>query len=890
MKVKTKKKKLKPKIDEIDNNINAKDSHDINTIKKKFLKTFEKNEESLFENNKNLDFQYFLKKIKISAHLKLKKKYDCTPSKYDSYILDYLLNNLDCHIVSIFKEKMITDFIEEFLRRKYNYVECSQRIPKFSLYYKNYLHFFCKPVYNNFKFNKIIQNYGEKKAELYYKQNYQGGVTNEEGDNGMEKSSDDESSNKENEYEFKEDGNIFNEQIKEKLDNVTVMTTISTVGNNTINLNINNEKIEVFSENKADVSNDTTVGEIMNDIKKEIIKLQNKKTKSIKKKYKYSYKSIMNFSLKHQDKSKDNKYHKNLSIENRKRLKSKNISKKLLLNNEKKDNISKRKFRSNNEKVKSQKIKSKIIKYNIESYKINTNRLKKISREKIEKILKNRYTKNSFNSLYNINYPYYNFSKDSMSNVRNISSNIKSTENRKSKRENFSGYSEKKIKFRSRNQLNSLYKSGIGGMNTTTGQNSNLNLLTTRRNKINLTNLVKSGTKTFKTMKLVKKSLHQKTNSQLIPNQQFKKNKSKISSNNKKMIIPENKISSMKSLDTDFETQHKFKSNNDIPKKDKFKKNKNINININNNLRKINNKNKSLNTNDNNNFNHKITVTTNNYLNNLKNKTSKVNNLNKKRIFDNSKEIFSTNNQKHSCMINNVNPHQLLYNNEECLTFRKNLDYNYNSTTKNNNNNIMQIALSLLIDNNSPTKKNIITNSIFNNTSLNNDTNILMRPNIINQKDSQNNYFNINSPTHYNININNQINININDKINEKFNNIKKQKINKNKLKKNININKLERERKNNIPKKSIHQNINSINNKLANLHTERNNKIENRIKTRNYNEHLKCGKTQNINSSRNEREIKGYHTKSMSDLEKLINHNRKLIALYKTMSKIEEK
>ena len=172
----------------------------------------------------------------------------------------------------------------------------------------------------------------------------------------MEKSSDDESSNKENEYEFKEDGNIFNEQIKEKLDNVTVMTTISTVGNNTINLNINNEKIEVFSENKADVSNDTTVGEIMNDIKKEIIKLQNKKTKSIKKKYKYSYKSIMNFSLKHQDKSKDNKYHKNLSIENRKRLKSKNISKKLLLNNEKKDNISKRKFRSNNEKVKSQKI------------------------------------------------------------------------------------------------------------------------------------------------------------------------------------------------------------------------------------------------------------------------------------------------------------------------------------------------------------------------------------------------------------------------------------------------------------------------------------------------------------------------------------------------------
>ena len=888
MKVKTKKKKLKQKIDVITNNSNVQDSHEINIIKKGFLKTIDKKEESLIEKNKNMKFQNCLKKIKFFAHLKLKKKYDCTPSKYDSYILDYILNNLDCHIVSIFKEKMLTDFVEEFLRRQYNYVESSQRIPKFSLYYKNYLHFFCKPVYNCFKFNKIIQNYGEKKAEIYYKRNYQGGVTNEEGDNGMEQSSDDESSDKENEYEFKDDGNIFNQIIKEKLDNVTVMTTISTSDKNTINLNINNEKIEVFSENKKDISNDTTVGEIIDNIKKVIKKLQNKKSISIKKKYKFSYRNIMNFSLKYQDKFKDNKYHRNSSIENRKIINPKEISKKLLLNKEKKDNIKKNKFRCYNDKVINQKIKSKIIKYNIESFKINTNRLHKISREKIQNIIKNRYTKNTFNT-YHSNYPYYNFSKDSVTNIRNVSSNIKSTENRKFKKTCCSGFSEKKIKFRSRNYLNSLYKSEIGGMNTTSGQSSNLNLLTTRRNKSNLINLAKSGNKGFKTMKLVKRAINQNINNQLIQNQQYRKNKSKIALNNKKRNIPDKKIASMKLLITDIDTQHNFKSIAEIQKKDKFKKNKNTNINLNNNSRRINNKNKSINTNNNNNYNHKITVTTNNYLNSLKNKTSKVNNLNKKRIFDSSNEILTTNNQKYSKMINNSNHHQLLYNNEECLTFRKNLDYNYNSSSKNDNN-IMQIALSLLIDNNSPTKNNIITNSMFNNTSLDNNTNILMKPHIMNQKDRENNYFNINSPTHYNININNQINININDKINEKFNNIKKQKINKNKLKKNININKLERERKNNIPKKSIHQNINSINNKLANLHTERNNKIENRIKTRNYNEHLKCGKTQNINSSRNEREIKGYHTKSMSDLEKLINHNRKLIALYKTMSKIEEK
>ena len=39
----------------------------------------------------------------------------------------------------------------------------------------------------------------------------------------------------------------------------------------------------------------------------------------------------MNFSLKYQDKFKDNKYHRNSSIENRKIINPKEISKKLLL-------------------------------------------------------------------------------------------------------------------------------------------------------------------------------------------------------------------------------------------------------------------------------------------------------------------------------------------------------------------------------------------------------------------------------------------------------------------------------------------------------------------------------------------------------------------------------
>ena len=881
MKVKTKKKKLIQKPDNKEINIDQ-EPPGLNILKKNFLKALDKNGDSLNGKNKNLEYKNCLKKLHFFAYLKIKKKYDCTPSKYDSNILELLLNNMDCHLVSVFKEKMLTDFVEEFLRRKYNISEIRERIPKFSIYYKNYLHFFCKPTYNCFKFNKIIQNYGEKKAEIYYKENYQGGVTNDEENNGMEESSsNEESSNKEDEYEFNEDGNIFNQMVKEKLDNVTVMTTINTTGNNTINLNMNNEKIEVFSENKAEISNDTTIGDIIDDIKNEMKKIRiKKKNNSTKvKKFKYSYRNIRNYSLKNQENFKDNKYHKNSSIEIKKKVNSKEISKKLL-NKGNKDNINNNKNKFSHDKIISQKIKSQIFKYNIESYKINKNRLHKISHEKIQKILKNRYSKNTYNDINNINYPYYNFSKDSGTNIRNISSNIKSTENRY-KKSNISGFSDRKNKYRSRNNFGSLYKYSVGGMNTTTGKSSNVNFQTTNINKSSLTNLVKSGNKGFKTMNFMKTAFHHRTNSQKEQNQKLAKNKNKINPNNNKVKIPDKKISSLKLLVTDTENQTHIKPIIKIKKNEKLKtKNKNIN----NNPKNINNKNKSINKNENN-PKHKITVTTNNYFNNLNNRYSKFNNLNIKKTFGESIESPNLNNPNFTNMTNTLSPQQLLYNNEDCHTFRKNLNYNYQP---NNNSNLMQIALSLLIENNSPSKKNIMNSNVNSNTLWNNNNNVLMKNNFNKPKENKNSYFNINSPTHYNININNQINININGKINGKINDIKGNKSNQKKSKKNMNINISKKEKKKIIPTKKLSQNINLINKKSTNA--KNNSKIK--IKTRNYIHYLKNGLTQNtnINSSRNEKVIKGYHTKSVSNLEELIKHNNKLIELYKSMSKSKEK
>ena len=94
------------------------------------------------------------------------------------------------------------------LKRYYKKDESIERILIYAKYYKNYLQFFCKPTFTDFAINEIINDYGEKKAELYYKNNYQGGKSKENEDFGFEESnSDDESDN--NKFKVGENGEIF---------------------------------------------------------------------------------------------------------------------------------------------------------------------------------------------------------------------------------------------------------------------------------------------------------------------------------------------------------------------------------------------------------------------------------------------------------------------------------------------------------------------------------------------------------------------------------------------------------------------------------------------------------------------------------------------------------
>ena len=116
--------------------------------------------------------QILLTRTRRNLHTFITKTYNTTPKIFKQYITFQLLHNAPTHLVSIFKEHMINDYVEEFLKREYTLIESRERLPKFAKFYKNYLQFFCKATLRHFMLNEIIKNYGEEKAEIYYKENY----------------------------------------------------------------------------------------------------------------------------------------------------------------------------------------------------------------------------------------------------------------------------------------------------------------------------------------------------------------------------------------------------------------------------------------------------------------------------------------------------------------------------------------------------------------------------------------------------------------------------------------------------------------------------------------------------------------------------------------------
>ena len=239
----------------------------------------------------------------------LYSKYVDIQEDYLLLISNQLVYNKQSHLNIYFKEQKVFFDKEEYLRRYYNQKESNLRILKLNEYYKNYQSFFCKAVFSDFFFGNLLKNYEDKKAELFYKNNYEDSSLNKEA-NGKS-------------------NNINSTPTLSSLDNVTYNETIfdknikQIIENNDKNISIS-LTLDSFRKNRKG-----------NYGKNNLISTNEKEDSFIK-----SIKNIVYY--KNKNKQKNEKYNeegaknkKNNEIDNINKKVNENFKKKIDINNEK---------------------------------------------------------------------------------------------------------------------------------------------------------------------------------------------------------------------------------------------------------------------------------------------------------------------------------------------------------------------------------------------------------------------------------------------------------------------------------------------------------------------------------------------------------------------------
>ena len=111
-------------------------SNNIDILSKKINHSLQKQNRSSLETNrtnssgiKSSENSYGRKFYKKLINKILYKKYNTSPKDHDMILLENVLQSKYCHDLAVFKEKILFNYNEEFLRRYYNKEESILRIP-----------------------------------------------------------------------------------------------------------------------------------------------------------------------------------------------------------------------------------------------------------------------------------------------------------------------------------------------------------------------------------------------------------------------------------------------------------------------------------------------------------------------------------------------------------------------------------------------------------------------------------------------------------------------------------------------------------------------------------------------------------------------------------------
>ena len=206
------------------------------------------------KNSKKITNPYPTKNIFAKILSQNLQKHNSDIEKNNIIIINNLIKCKSSHFLAVFKDYLIIDYVEEFLRRIYFLNESIQRMPKLYNYYRNYLTFFCKPTFIDQFSNEKIKNYGDLNAECFYKNN----INRKRHMNNEKKILDKniimrDRNNKNNEINNNNEliKTIFTKSIKNSIDNINIED--STINNKKKGKN-NNDIIsdDMYNKNQQD--------------------------------------------------------------------------------------------------------------------------------------------------------------------------------------------------------------------------------------------------------------------------------------------------------------------------------------------------------------------------------------------------------------------------------------------------------------------------------------------------------------------------------------------------------------------------------------------------------------------------------------------------------------
>ena len=205
----------------------------------------------------------------------LYSKYGDILEEYQSSLINQLIFKCSTHLNTQYQEIRYNNIFLEFLRRFYKKKEVKERIPNLYEYYKNYHLFYLKPVLRNFYYVKLLHNYQDKKAEIFYKNNYSKSSNDKTNTDDNSVTSSLSSSDHYTDYRV-----IFNTRVKNLLEGKK--------GNNT-SISIELSKIKKIEKNnntendlriKTKILEESTLNDLMKELKTENCKFKEKENEN----------------------------------------------------------------------------------------------------------------------------------------------------------------------------------------------------------------------------------------------------------------------------------------------------------------------------------------------------------------------------------------------------------------------------------------------------------------------------------------------------------------------------------------------------------------------------------------------------------------------------------